>query len=115
MLSTLAPLVGCTSLCTLDISSNPISSLQGLESLKNLEELWASDCEINSFEELERVLGDKERLGTVYLEGNPLQRRGRAVYRNKVRLALPRVRQIDACESFSLLLLLPFDLILCVS
>ena len=61
--------------------------------------MWASDCQIESFEEIERELADKKELTTVYFEGNPLQKRGRAVYRNKVRLALPQVRQIDASES----------------
>jgi hypothetical protein len=32
----------------------------------------------------------------VYFEGNPLQTNGPAVYRNKVRLALPNIKQIDA-------------------
>lgn len=36
----------------------------------------------------------------MYLEANPLQLRGPAVYRNKVRLALPGVKQIDASEFF---------------
>ena len=40
-----------------------------------------------------------EGLTTVYFEGNPLERRQRALYRGKVRLALPNIRQIDASES----------------
>jgi protein phosphatase 1 regulatory subunit 7 len=39
-----------------------------------------------------------EDLVTVYFEGNPLQREAAATYRNKVKLALPRVQQIDASE-----------------
>lgn len=45
----------------------------------------------------------KEKLETVYFEGNPLQTRGPAVYRNKVRLAIPHIMKIDA-STFSLLL-----------
>jgi protein phosphatase 1 regulatory subunit 7 len=45
-------------------------------------------------------LKDKEKLETVYFEGNPLQLNGPAVYRNKVRLALPNIQQIDASKSF---------------
>ncbi|KAG7116762.1 Protein phosphatase 1 regulatory subunit SDS22 like protein [Verticillium longisporum] len=47
-------------------------------------------------ENVERELRDKAALTTVYFEGNPLQLRGPAVYRNKVRLALPQLSQIDA-------------------
>lgn len=41
-------------------------------------------------------MAKKEKLETVYFEGNPLQLRQPALYRNKVRLALPQVQQIDA-------------------
>jgi len=61
-----------------------------------MEEVWASNCQLDSFEEAEAVLGNMENLETVYFEGNPLQRRQPALYRNKVKLALPRVKQIDA-------------------
>jgi len=47
---------------------------------------------------VEAQLKDKEKLETVYFEGNPLQLRQPVLYRNKVRLALPQVRQIDASE-----------------
>lgn len=80
-----------------------MSKLENISHLKNLEELWASSNELSSFEEVERELRDKEQLQTVYFEGNPLQTRGPAVYRNKVRLALPQVKQIDASKSFSFL------------
>ena len=90
--------ISTPSLRVLDISSNPIPSLEGLKPLKHLEELWASYCQISSFEEVERELGDKEELETVYFEGNPLQLRQPALYRNKVRLALPRIKQIDASK-----------------
>lgn len=88
----------------LDISQNPISHLQNLSHLTHLEELWASNCRIGDFAEVERELGGKQDLTTVYFEGNPLQLNGPAVYRNKVRLALPQVKQIDASESCSQLL-----------
>lgn len=73
-----------------------MSKLENISHLTNLEELWASSNELSSFAEVERELKDKENLETVYFEGNPLQTRGPAVYRNKVRLALPQVKQIDA-------------------
>ncbi|OGE51773.1 hypothetical protein PENARI_c012G05607 [Penicillium arizonense] len=80
----------------LDFSNNQVSHLEHLSTLKNLEELWGSNNQLASFEEVERELKDKENLETVYFEGNPLQLKGPAVYRNKVRLALPQIKQIDA-------------------
>ncbi|KAK0731274.1 hypothetical protein B0H67DRAFT_639686 [Lasiosphaeris hirsuta] len=85
-----------TRLHVLEVSNNKIASLKGLGPLVKLEELWASYNLIGDFAEVERELGDKKGLTTVYFEGNPLQLRGPALYRNKVRLALPQVQQIDA-------------------
>ncbi|PSN73843.1 protein phosphatase PP1 regulatory subunit sds22 [Corynespora cassiicola Philippines] len=85
-----------TNLRVLDISANPIEHLTGLSQLKHIQELWASSCKLSSFEEIERELRDKEELQTVYFEGNPLQKAQMALYRNKVRLALPQIIQIDA-------------------
>lgn len=64
--------------------------------MAELEELWASSCKLDDFEELRDVLGDKKGLNTVYFEGNPLETRQKALYRNKVKLALPQVKQVDA-------------------
>ena len=83
----------------LDISRNEISSLTGVKKLENLEEFWASGCQLGSFDEVERELGDKKILNTVYFEGNPLQTRAPVLYRNKVRLAVPHVKEIDASKS----------------
>ena len=69
-----------------------------LENQKHLEELWASSNLITSFEEVERELAGKKELNTVYFEMNPLQLKGPALYRNKVRLALPQIQQIDASK-----------------
>lgn len=85
-----------TTLRVLDFSNNQVTHLEHLSALKNLEEVWASNNQLASFEEVERELKDKEKLQTVYFEGNPLQTNGPAVYRNKVRLALPQIVQIDA-------------------
>ncbi|ORY57190.1 uncharacterized protein BCR38DRAFT_449888 [Pseudomassariella vexata] len=85
-----------TKLNVVDISNNMIKSLQGLGPLKQLEEFWASHNQIGDFAEVEHELADKEDLTTVYFEGNPLQLRQPALYRNKVRLALPQLKQIDA-------------------
>ena len=87
------------SLRVLDVSNNQIKSLTGLEHLSQLEEFWASSNQLSSFDEVEKQLKDKEALETVYLEMNPLQLAQPPLYRNKVRLALPQIKKIDACES----------------
>ena len=74
-----------------------------------------SNNTISSFEEVEKQLRDKKKLSTVYFEGNPIQRDHAVLYRNKIRLALPQVSQIDASglffpfpfPSFQLALFLP--------
>ncbi|KAJ0422282.1 NIF-domain-containing protein [Aspergillus carlsbadensis] len=87
-----------TNLRVLEFSNNQVSKLEHLSHLKNLEELWASNNQLSSFDEVERELKDKENLKTVYFEGNPLQTKGPVVYRNKVRLAIPHIMQIDASK-----------------
>lgn len=82
----------------LDFSNNRVTKLEGLAHLSQLEEVWASSNGLSSFEEVERELRDKEKLETVYFEGNPLQLQSPALYRNKVRLALPQIKQIDASK-----------------
>jgi len=79
-----------------DISNNTVESLAGLSHLAGLEEVWASYNKIGDIAEIERALADKKQLNTVYFEGNPLQLKNPTLYRNKVRLTLPQVQQIDA-------------------
>lgn len=98
-ISSLEPLKNNTKLEILDFQTNPINSLAGLENLRELENVWASNCEIDSFQEIERALKDKNKLEEVYFEGNPVQRQGPVLYRNKVRLALPQITKIDAGKS----------------
>ncbi|KAJ8066543.1 hypothetical protein OCU04_005599 [Sclerotinia nivalis] len=95
-LTSLSGLESCSQLRVLDISNNQISSLAGIKGLKELEEVWASYNQIADFNDVEEHLRDKEKLTTVYFEGNPLQLRAPALYRNKVRLTLPQLMQIDA-------------------
>ena len=86
------------SLRVLDISNNMITNLTNLQHLDSLEELWASNNQLSSFIEVGKELGDKNKLTTVYFEGNPLQLQNPVLYRNKIRLALPQVKQVDASE-----------------
>ncbi|KAF3913992.1 Internalin-A [Orbilia brochopaga] len=82
----------------LDVTHNELKSIKGIEHLVHLAEFWASENEISSFQEVEEVLKDKQELETVYFEANPLQKVSPATYRNKVRLALPQIKQIDASK-----------------
>ncbi|RDW87642.1 hypothetical protein BP5796_03336 [Coleophoma crateriformis] len=95
-LTSLAGLECSKKLRVLDISNNQVPSLEGIEQLEELEELWASYNQISEFQDVEKALKDKKNLNTVYFEGNPLQLRNPTLYRNKVRLTLPQVQQIDA-------------------
>jgi protein phosphatase 1 regulatory subunit 7 len=85
-----------TRLRTIDISSNRITHLTNVGHLVQLEEFWANNNLLESFPEVERELGGLEGLHTVYFEHNPLQKNAGATYRNKIRLCLKAVRQIDA-------------------
>ncbi|KAF3894803.1 Phosphatase 1 regulatory subunit [Trichophyton interdigitale] len=98
LLTGISGLESNANLRVLDISNNKVSRLENLSHLTKLEELWASNNQLSSFEEVERELKDKEELNTVYFEGNPLQKAAPALYRNKVRLALPQIKQIDASK-----------------
>lgn len=102
-LSEISGLDDTPKLRVLDISNNQIKSLTNLEHLSQLEELWASSNQLASFDEIDKQLRNKEHLETVYFEANPLQIQNAATYRNKVRLALPQIKQIDASmlSSFS--------------
>ncbi|KAI9496925.1 hypothetical protein BDB00DRAFT_887878 [Zychaea mexicana] len=85
-------------LTTIDIANNRIKHIENMSHLANLEEFWANNnlLEAPCFAELTKELGGLKELNTVYLEGNPMQTDSRATYRNKVNLALPQVKQIDA-------------------
>lgn len=107
LLTSTSGLAQNTSLCVIDISSNPIEHLTDISPLVQLKEFWASNCKLENFAEVERELGGCEELETVYFEGNPLERRGPVLYRNKVKLALPRVKQIDASKSPTPISLIP--------
>jgi len=101
LLTSLEPLHQNPELAILDVQNNPLSSLRGVGALKQLENLWASNCKLSSFADLENELKDKEQLSEVYFEGNPLQTQNEVLYRNKVRLALPQVTKIDASKQSS--------------
>ncbi|EPE30757.1 L [Glarea lozoyensis ATCC 20868] len=95
-LTSLSGLEKVMGLRVLDVSNNQITSIKGLKHLEDLEEVWASYNQIGDIAEIEEELKERKKLNTVYFEGNPLQLRNPTLYRNKVRLTLPQVMQIDA-------------------
>ncbi|KAK6340303.1 hypothetical protein TWF730_002066 [Orbilia blumenaviensis] len=92
----LTGLEGTPNLKNLDVTHNKLASIKGIEHLSHIVDFWASENQLSSFKEIEDVLKDKAELETVYFEANPLQFASPATYRNKVRLALPHIKQIDA-------------------
>lgn len=98
LLTSLDPLSHAPNIRILDVQNNPITSLRGVSALVRIENLWATSCKLDRFDELEKELGDKKELSEVYFEGNPLQKANPVLYRNKVRLALPQVSKIDASK-----------------
>lgn len=96
-LTELSGLSALSKLRVLDISNNKITNLTHLSHLDDLEELWASNNLLESFDEIERECKHLTKLDTVYFEGNPMQRKNATTYRNKVRLSVHAgIKQIDA-------------------
>ncbi len=85
-------------LTTLDVAGNRLTKVENVKHLSQLEEFWANDNQIADINKLEEELGPKHlpQLNTVYLEGNPAQRKEGPAYRRKLALALPQIKQIDA-------------------
>lgn len=80
----------------LDISNNKIEKLEYINQNTELQELWASYNQLSDFENIEKECKSMKKLVTIYLEGNPLQKMNGPTYRNKIRLILPWIKQIDA-------------------
>ncbi|KAI9141174.1 hypothetical protein BKA69DRAFT_1109592 [Paraphysoderma sedebokerense] len=85
-----------TKLRVLDVASNRIEKLEGLSHLSQLEEFWGNHNQFSDWEDVEKQLGGIKTLETVYLEGNPLQKQNEVMYRYKVKLSIPGIKQIDA-------------------
>lgn len=81
-----------------DIANNALTKIENLSHLPVLEEFWANNNQFDNecYKQVEEELGKIKTLETVYLEGNPMQLNNKATYRNKIRLALPHIKQIDA-------------------
>ena len=88
-------LIYLTSLHTLDLSSNKIIELKGMETLKKLEECWMNDNQIATFDSVAGQLVPLDAtLRTVYLERCPVSKE--FLYRKTLGEMLPSLIQIDA-------------------
>ena len=90
----------------LDISNNKISSLDKVEELKALKELWvglvhfgesllfkANDNYIQDEKEISRIRS-LELLDTLYLDGNPISKEPQ--YMNIIKFYCPNLKQLDS-------------------
>ena len=82
-------------LSTIDIGNNKISSLQGIEQLKSLDELWMSSCQISSYESLQ-PLSSLPSLTCLYLEHNPIA--SDYEYRMRITAMITSLEQLDATD-----------------
>ncbi|CAO3696502.1 unnamed protein product [Rhizopus stolonifer] len=85
-------------LTIIDIANNALTKIENLGHLPALQEIWANNNQFGNecYQQVEEELGKIKALHTVYLEGNPMQLENKATYRNKIRLSLPNIQQIDA-------------------
>lgn len=87
-----------TNLSTLDLSKNRLSSCRPFAHLDTLNELWLSQNEISTFDDVEPIsrLGTRDgaELTEIYLEHNPIY--NDFEYRKKLKEMIPSLLQIDA-------------------
>ena len=59
----------------LDVSSNRVAKVEGLEAQTTLEDLWLNDNQLDEWDGLyESLEGPRQTLTTIYLENNPIVR-----------------------------------------
>ena len=78
---------------TIDLSNNGLSSIEGIQQIRNLEEFWMSGSGFDSFESLE-PLSKLATLTCVYLEHSPIAKDFE--YRKKLTQLIPSLEQLDA-------------------
>ena len=93
-LDSLAGVGGLVNLRVLDVSNNRITAIEGLEELKDLEDLWANDNAIDSMENVVAGLaGPSASLHTVNLQGNPVA--ASEAYKATLLHTLPNLQELD--------------------
>lgn len=81
------------SLSILDLSSNNVGDVRGIEGCANLEELWMTNAVFESFEDL-KPLQSLSQLTCLYLEHSPLWKR--SDYKATMISLFPKLTQLDA-------------------
>ena len=79
---------------TLDLTSNRVKTLTGLNTLKSLEELWMGYNLVDSFDAVAALDAKAVQLKTIYLEHNPISRDFN--YRKQLKVIHPTLTQIDS-------------------
>lgn len=93
----LAQLPALPRLLTLDLTRTNLRRLPPLDRSPRLTDLWASYNLLDSFDNIQAGLAHCVHIDTVYFEGNPVQLANPALYRTKIKLALPKsLKKIDA-------------------
>jgi protein phosphatase 1 regulatory subunit 7 len=82
-----------SSLNTVDLSKNKLSSLAGVELHQQLEELWLSYSLITAFADLVPLTG-LPKLNCLYLEHSPIAKDFE--YRKTITAMVPSLEQLDA-------------------
>lgn len=90
----LSPIKALIHLIVLDLSSNIVEQVDSLSEMKELEELWLGNNQLNDWNCL-FVCQNMMKLNCIYLEGNPIAKQ-ESNYRVKVKQSLPQLHQIDA-------------------
>ncbi|KAF2303979.1 hypothetical protein GH714_025825 [Hevea brasiliensis] len=82
-------------LSVLDVSSNKLTSIDDIQNLTRLEDLWLNDNQIESLERIaEAIAGSRQKLTTIYFENNPCARSPN--YAVTLRQIFPNIQQIDS-------------------
>lgn len=83
-------------LSTIDLSSNGVKCLKGIEVQTNLEELWMSSSALNKFSDLE-PLKALPKLNCLYLEHGPIAHH--ANYRSVIHSTFGQLDQLDGVNA----------------
>eukprot|EP00920_Eleutheroschizon_duboscqi_P042971 GHVT01102331.1.p1 GENE.GHVT01102331.1~~GHVT01102331.1.p1 ORF type:complete len:256 (-),score=18.06 GHVT01102331.1:578-1345(-) len=82
-------------LTTLDLAVNVIKNIDAVRRLKNVEELWLHDNEVQGRDDIQCLAG-LDKLQTLYLERNPIHQNLGPGYRQAILKVVPGILQIDA-------------------
>ena len=95
---TLQGLDKVVNLKVLDVSSNRVTEVEGLESLQCLRDLWLNNNQISSLDNIEGAaragnLGGS--LTCLYINGNPATAQSTEAVRSRMLAAFPKLEQLD--------------------